>query len=52
MLTPECEVIDPRFARLVLGNVHLERLYTGCRWSEGPAYLAAGRYLVLSLIHI
>ena len=48
MLTPECEVIDPRFARLVLGNVHLERLYTGCRWSEGPAYLAAGRYLVWS----
>lgn len=48
MLQPEFELHDPRFARLALGNVHLERLYTGCRWSEGPAYFAAGRYLVWS----
>lgn len=48
MLTPEFEVLDPRFARYALGNVHLERLYTGCRWSEGPAYFAAGRYLLWS----
>jgi gluconolactonase len=48
MLTPEFEPLDPRFHALVLGNVHLERLYTGCRWSEGPAYFAAGRYLVWS----
>jgi len=42
------EVLDPRFARLALGNVHLEKLYTGCRWAEGPAWFAAGRYLVWS----
>lgn len=48
MLTPEFESLDPRFAQLVLGNVHLERLYTGCRWSEGPAYMAAGKYFVWS----
>jgi len=48
MRMPEFEVIDPRFAHLALGNVHLERLHTGCRWSEGPAYFAAGRYLVWS----
>jgi hypothetical protein len=30
------------------GNVHLERLYTGCRWAEGPAWFAGGRYLVWS----
>lgn len=48
MLQPEFELLDPRFARCALGNVHLERLYTGCRWSEGPAYFAAGRYLVWS----
>jgi len=48
MLTPELELRDPRFTRLVLGNVHLETLYCGCRWSEGPAYFAAGRYLVWS----
>jgi len=48
MLAAEFEPCDPRFHALVLGNVHLERLYTGCRWSEGPAYFAAGRYLVWS----
>ena len=25
-----------------------DRLYTGCRWAEGPAWFAAGRYLVWS----
>lgn len=45
----ECfEVLDRRFAALAMYNVHLEELYTGCRWSEGPAYFAAGRYLVWS----
>lgn len=48
MLLPEFEVIDARFTRLALGNVHLERLFTGCRWCEGPAYFAAGRYLLWS----
>ncbi len=48
MLTESFEVLDERFSRLVMGNVHLEKLYTGCRWAEGPAYFAAGRYLVWS----
>ena len=47
-LTSSFEAIDPRFARLAFGNVHVERLYTGCRWAEGPAWFAAGRYLVWS----
>ena len=47
-LTADFEEIDPRFGRLVFGNVHLEKLYTGCRWAEGPAWFAAGRYLVWS----
>ncbi len=42
------EVIDPRFGRLVHANAHVEKLYTGCRWAEGPAWFAAGRYLVWS----
>lgn len=42
------EVRDERFRRLVFANVHLERLHTGCRWAEGPAWFAAGRYLVWS----
>jgi gluconolactonase len=41
-------VLDERFSRLTLANVHVERLWTGCRWAEGPAYFAAGRYLVWS----
>ena len=48
MLTPSFEVIDDRFRKLVFGNVHVEKLYTGCRWAEGPAYFAAGKYLVWS----
>ncbi len=48
MLTETFEVKDERFRRLVLGNVHLEKLWTGCRWAEGPAYFPAGRYLVWS----
>jgi len=42
------EVIDPRFQRLIFPTVHVEKLYTGCRWAEGPAWFAAGRYLVWS----
>ena len=48
MYTPAIEVIDARFGKLVFGNVHLEKLYTGCRWAEGPAYFPAGKYLVWS----
>jgi gluconolactonase len=47
-LTSDFEAVDPRFAGLAFPNVHLERLHTGCRWAEGPAWLAAGRYLVWS----
>ena len=42
------EVLDPRFARLFNTNAHVEKLFTGCLWAEGPACFAAGRYLVWS----
>jgi gluconolactonase len=48
MHTASIEIIDERFKKLAHGNVHLEKLYTGCRWAEGPAYFAAGKYLVWS----
>ncbi|HTT09429.1 MAG TPA: SMP-30/gluconolactonase/LRE family protein [Burkholderiaceae bacterium] len=48
MLTNDFTVLDDRFLKLVLGNIHLEKLWTGCRWAEGPAYFPAGRYLVWS----
>ncbi|WP_028032528.1 SMP-30/gluconolactonase/LRE family protein [Chelativorans sp. J32] len=42
------EILDPRFRRLFSANARLECLYSGCAWSEGPAWFAAGRYLVWS----
>ena len=48
MYTDSIEILDPRFRKLVHGNVHLEKLWTGGRWCEGPAYFPAGKYLVWS----
>lgn len=42
------EVIDPSFEDCLIGHARVERLWTGARWSEGPAWFAAGRYLVWS----
>ena len=47
-LTSAFAVVDPRFRELAFPNVHLEQLYSGCCWAEGPAWFAAGRYLVWS----
>lgn len=44
----EFEMLDPRFGKLVIGHAKLERLWTGARWVEGPAYFPAGRFLVFS----
>jgi gluconolactonase len=41
-------VLDPRFKACFAGHVRVERLWTGARWAEGPAWFAAGRYLVWS----
>lgn len=46
--SPTFEVHDARFGKLFFGNAHLEKLYTGCRWAEGPVWFAAGRYLLWS----
>jgi gluconolactonase len=43
----EFEVLDERFAGIG-GDAQLEEIHTGCRWTEGPAYFPAGRYLVFS----
>lgn len=42
------EAIDPSFNDCLIGHARVERLWTGTRWSEGPAWFAAGRYLVWS----
>jgi gluconolactonase len=41
------EVLDSRFAG-VGGDSVLERAYIGGRWLEGPAYSAAGQYVLFS----
>src|SRR4051812_29080676 len=46
--TPSFECIDARFRKLASRHAHVEKLHTGCRWAEGPAWFAAGRYLVWS----
>ncbi len=42
------EKLDPRFNSCLIGHARVERLWTGARWSEGPAWFAAGRYLIFS----
>ena len=42
------EVIDPEFASCFIGHARVERLWTGARWSEGPVWNAAGKYLLWS----
>ncbi len=42
------EVLDDSFGDCFVGHARVERLWTGARWSEGPAWFAAGRYLVWS----
>ena len=42
------EVLDDRFEACFVGHARVERLWSGGRWLEGPAWFAAGRYLVFS----
>src|ERR1700730_10691901 len=41
-------VLDPSFNKYRLPLASVERLYTGCRWAEGPVYFGDGRYLLWS----
>lgn len=42
------EVLHSDFESCFVGHARVERLWSGARWSEGPAWFAAGRYLVWS----
>ena len=44
---PALVSFDKRFDRFKL-YAGVERLYTGCRWAEGPVYFGDGRYLLWS----
>jgi gluconolactonase len=45
---PNLIVLDERFAKYVVWQAAVERIYTGMRWAEGPAWNTVGRYLVWS----
>ena len=45
---PDVHVLDARFDALVVKLAAIERLYTGCRWAEGPVWFGDGRYLLWS----
>jgi gluconolactonase len=42
------EVLDAGFRDCLVGHARVERLWSGARWSEGPAWFGGGRYLVWS----
>ncbi len=42
------DIRDDRFAKLIHINAGVDTLWTGGRWTEGPAYFPAGRYLIWS----
>jgi gluconolactonase len=42
------EILDERFAACVRTIERPAQLFEGCRWAEGPAWFAAGRYLLWS----
>jgi gluconolactonase len=42
------EILDPVFEDCIIGHAKIERLWSGGRWVEGPAYFPAGRYLIWS----
>ncbi len=42
------EILDDRFANLIVDTAHIDKIHTGCRFTEGPAYFPAGRYLIWS----
>jgi gluconolactonase len=45
---PAVELLDPSFGKYRLGLASVERLATGMRWCEGPAWFGGGRYLLWS----
>jgi gluconolactonase len=45
---PAVIVLDERFAKYKIASTGVERLYTGCRWAEGPVWFGDGRYLLWS----
>jgi gluconolactonase len=45
---PAFEILDAKFAACVVADARVERIWTGSRWTEGPAWLADLGLLVWS----
>ena len=45
---PAVRILDPEFNKYRLALASVERLYTGCRWSEGPVYFGDARCVLWS----
>jgi gluconolactonase len=45
---PDIIIIDPSFRDLMLGITAIQRVATGFKWAEGPAWSSQGGYLVFS----
>lgn len=48
VLDPAIEARDRRFYALVIHNAHIDHLWSGGRWTEGPVYVPAARTLLFS----
>ncbi len=47
-LDPAFEALDRRFYRYLIHNSHIDHLWQGARWTEGPVYVPAARQLLFS----
>jgi gluconolactonase len=45
---PAIKVVDPSFNKYRIGTAKVERIASGMRWAEGPAWFGDGRYLLWS----
>ena len=48
MAASDFEILDDRFRQCIRTSANIERLYSGCRWTEGPVYFPAMRSLLFS----
>jgi len=45
---PDIIVLEDAFKKIKIGNAAIERIHTGMRWAEGPAWSGPGQYLMWS----
>ncbi len=45
---PDVIALEDAFKKIKIGNASIERLATGMRWAEGPAWSGQGQYLMWS----